>query len=124
MISECVVIRRLCGRSEVSPRMLPGIARRRRGTDNRSMPNRTTSNRTTAQNEWQRRIARAEELGAQYSFASEIMRFYVAVAHFQEKFYGELGRSLERSRVETGKVKAAPFAPPLLPQLTVPFGRF
>jgi FdhE protein len=88
------------------------------------MPNRTTSNRTTAQNEWQRRIARAEELGALYSFAAEILRFYVAVAHFQEKFYEELGRSFERSNVEAGSVGSEPFARPLLPELTGRFGRF
>src|SRR5258707_13633215 len=88
------------------------------------MPNRTTSNRTTAQNEWQRRIARAEELGAQDSFAAEILRFYVAVAHFQEKFYEELGRSFERSRVEAGSVESEPFARPRFPQLTDRFGRF
>jgi hypothetical protein len=38
-----------------------------------------------AQSEW-RRIARTEELGAQYTFAAEILRFYVAIAHFQENF--------------------------------------
>ena len=59
------------------------------------MSNRPMSNRNMPQNEWQRRIARADELSAQYSFAAEILRFYVAVAHFQEKFYEELGRSFE-----------------------------
>ena len=47
-----------------------------------------------AQNEWQRRIQRAEELDAQYIFAAEILRFYTAVARFQETFSGELGKSL------------------------------
>lgn len=36
---------------------------------------------------WQRRIARAEELGARYPFAAEILRFYVAVARFQQDLY-------------------------------------
>jgi len=50
-----------------------------------------------AKNEFQRRIARAEELGAQYSSAAEILRFYAAVARFQERFYAELGQALARS---------------------------
>src|ERR1700692_5098550 len=58
----------------------------------RSSSNRPIFNRTTAQGEWDRRIARAEELGAQYSFAAEILRFYVAVARFQKDFSTELGR--------------------------------
>src|SRR5713226_9093369 len=75
----------------------------RRGTDNRSMSdgpmsNRTISRRTMPQNEWRQRIARAEELGSQYSFAAEILRFYVAIARFQENFYEELGRSFEKTR--------------------------
>ena len=65
---------------------MPGIARQESGTDNRTM-----SNGNMAQNEWQRRIRRAEELGAQYSFAAEILRFYVAIARFQENFSLELG---------------------------------
>jgi FdhE protein len=75
-----------------------------------------------SQNEWQRRIARAEELGAQYSFAAEILRFYAVIARFQEKFYEELGRSFERSRA--GSVESEPFARPLHPELTGRFGRF
>ena len=82
-----------------------------------------------AQNEWQRRIARAEELGAQYSFAAEVLRFYVAIARFQEKFCGELGRSfvgqsLERSTLEAGAADSAPFARPLPLELTRRFGTF
>src|SRR6266404_1686132 len=118
---------------------MSGIARRQMGTDNRSMSdrpmsdrpmsnrtmsNRTMSNRTMAQNEWQQRIARAEELGAQYSFAAEILRFYVVIARFQEKFYEELDRSFERSSVEAGSVESEPFARPLHPELTGRFGRF
>jgi len=84
------------------------------------------SNRTVAQNEWQRRIARAEVLGAQYSFAAEILRFYVAIARFQEKFYEELGRSLERLSAGSGDVASdsEPFARPLPPELTRRFGKF
>ena len=51
-----------------------------------------------AQNEWQRRIARAEELAAEYSFAAEILRFYASVSRFQEKFY----RQLERASIGGG----------------------
>jgi len=59
----------------------------------RDSSNRRIFNRTTAQGEWQRRIARAEELGSQYSFAAEILRFYAAIARFQKDFSAELGRS-------------------------------
>ncbi len=45
------------------------------------------------ENEWQRRIARAEKLGAQYSFAAEILRFYAAIARFQESFYREINNA-------------------------------
>ena len=86
------------------------------------MSNRTMSKRNMPQNEWQRRIARAEELGAQYGFAAEILRFYVAIARFQEKFYEELGRSFERSRA--GSVESEPFARPLHPELTNRFESF
>src|ERR1700681_2703975 len=102
----------------------PALRDGRRGTDNRSMTNRSISRRTVPQNEGQRRIARAEELGAQYSFAAEILRFYVAIARFQENFYEELGRSFERSRAEAGPVESEPFARPLQPELIGRFGRF
>lgn len=102
-----------------------------------SRSNRPTSNRRT-QNEWQRRITRAEELGAIYSFASEILRFYVAIARFQESFYAELGKSLRGASV---KAKEGPtrtsstaaidraldcgsLAQPLPPELAEPFLSF
>src|ERR1017187_699251 len=72
-----------------------GIAREETGADNRAMSDRTLSNRTVGSNEWQRRIHRAEELAARYTSASEILRFYGAIARFQEKFY----RDIEGSRV-------------------------
>jgi FdhE protein len=56
-------------------------------------------------NEWQRRIARAEELSTQYSFAGEILRFYAAVARFQEKFYGEI-ENLSGAKSAAGKGEA------------------
>jgi FdhE protein len=82
------------------------------------LDNRTMSNRTVAQSEWQRRIARAEELGAQYSFAAEILRLYVVVARFQEDFYAELANS---SRAPS---EVEPFAQPLPRVLTRRFGPF
>lgn len=39
---------------------------------------------------WQRRIQRAEYLANEYSFASEILRFYASVARFQENLYSQL----------------------------------
>jgi FdhE protein len=76
-----------------------------------------------AGSEWRRRIERAEELGAQYSFAAEILRFYVAIARFQEEFYRELGGSLERPSAGAGGVAldSEPFSRPLQPEL---IGRF
>ena len=76
------------------------------------------------QNEWQRRIARAEELGAQYSFAGEILRFYLVIARFQENFYEELGRSFERSSAGAGRVESEPFRRPLPRELTNRFESF
>jgi len=46
------------------------------------------------QNEWKRRIARAETLGDEYGFASEILRFYAAILRFQESFSVELERAV------------------------------
>jgi len=83
-------------------------------------------NRSMTQNEWQRRIRRAVELGAQYSFAAEILRFYVTVARFQENFYGELGGSSGRAGAGAGDVASdpEPFARPLPPDLADRFGQF
>jgi len=82
------------------------------------MPNRSV------RSEWQRRIARAEELGAHYTFAEEILRFYAAIARFQENFYGHLAALPERSSAEAGEVASdsQPFARPLPPELTGRFG--
>jgi len=78
------------------------------------------SNRVVAENEWQRRIERAEELGAQYSFATEILRFYMVVAFFQRNFYWELGRA----SAGAGGVASEPFARPLGPEMIARFGTF
>ena len=44
-------------------------------------------------NDWRRRIDRADELADRYSFATEILRFYAAIARFQEKFYRDIDNS-------------------------------
>ena len=92
------------------------------GTDNRTV-NHTVS-RTMAPNDQQRRIARAEELGAQYPFAAEILRFYVAIARFQEKFYEELGGSPERLSAGDVAPDSEPFVRPLPPEIAGRFGEF
>ncbi len=94
-----------------------GIARQETGTDNRTMPG-----SSRAQSEWQRRIRRAEELGAQYSFAVEILRFYVAVARFQENLYAELTSALEEAAGAASD--SEPFVQPLPPELAARFGLF
>jgi FdhE protein len=72
-----------------------------------------------AQNEWQRRIARAEELGSEYSFAAEILRFYASVVRFQEKFYGKLERASAGA-----SVVADPFVQALPPDMLGQLGEF
>lgn len=43
---------------------------------------------TMPQSPRQRRIARAEELAAQYPSAAEVLRFFVPIAHFQDELSG------------------------------------
>ena len=82
--------------------------------------NRGMSNRSAIRPEWQRRVSRAEELAAQSTFASEILRFYATVARFQEKLRGAL--ETEHAGVQAGphdgESDAAPFATPLPRDLT------
>ena len=76
-----------------------------------------------SRNEWQRRIARAEEVGAQYAFATEILRFYAAIARFQEKFYGDwVNRAGAQSAIVSSDPE--PFARPLPRELNERFGGF
>jgi hypothetical protein len=84
------------------------VARRETVNDNRAM----------TRNEWQRRIDRAEELSARYEFAAEILRFYITIARFQEKLYGELART------KAVATDSSPFAQPLPPELTGQFPTF
>jgi FdhE protein len=86
------------------------------------MPDRTNSDRIMSQNEWQRRIARAEELGGEYAFAGEILFFYATIVRFQETLYGELRKSLDRSSAGTDIASdSKPFARPFPRELA---GRF
>ncbi len=55
----------------------------------------------------QRRIARAELLATQYPFASEVLRFFVSVARFQDESYGRAHRALNRQE------QSVSFAQPL-----------
>src|ERR1700740_2589761 len=48
---------------------------------------------SVANNEWQRRIDRAEEMASPHASAEEILRFYAAVARFQAELYREIERS-------------------------------
>ena len=66
-----------------------------------------------ASNDWQRRIQRADELGVQYSFASEILRFYVAIARFQQTLCVELEGSFRTSGAKAAASDSYPFAQPL-----------
>jgi FdhE protein len=83
--------------------------------------NRPIFNRTTAQGEWQRRIARAEELVAQQISAAEILRFYLTVAGFQKEFSIELHAANFQSKVAAD---ANPFAASLPGNLVARFRNF
>jgi FdhE protein len=92
---------------------------------NRNMSNRNMPDPVVAQTEWRRRIVRASELGTQYGFAAEILRFYVEVARWQEKFYGEMG-SLSGTRTGVGgvAVDGEAFARPLPRDMSRRFSKF
>jgi FdhE protein len=94
------------------------------------MPEKSTSdrqsnlssfNRTTAQGEWQRRLARAEQLLTQQISAAEILRFYLAVANFQKEFSAEVDRPIYLIEVEAG---INPFAASLPASLVARFRDF
>lgn len=93
-----------------------------RSLSDRTPSNRPIFNRTTAEGEWQRRIARAGELGTQYSFASEILRFYAAIALFQKEVSTEFDLS-ERAQSDKESV-AAIFARSLPSEVTSRFRDF
>jgi FdhE protein len=72
------------------------------------------------QNEWQRRIARAAKLGAEYGFASEILGFYSAILRYQARFYAEVEPTIIPVNGTSGEAEA--FARPLPASLAGQFG--
>lgn len=88
----------------------------------RTFSRRTSSTRATPRNEYQKRIARAEELGSEYAFAAEILRFYISIAGFQEKLAKEIARNgIDAiSNVSSREL----FARPLEPGITSQFKPF
>ncbi len=46
---------------------------------------------------WDQRIARAEELGEMYPFASEVLAFYASTARFQKALYGYIRQAREEA---------------------------
>jgi FdhE protein len=75
-----------------------------------------------AQNEWQKRVERADELASQHSCASEILRFYAVIARFQEEFWGEILKS--RAWFDQAASESEPFARPLPIDLAPRFASF
>ena len=69
---------------------------------------------------WQRRIQRAEKLANEYSFASEILSFYINVARFQEDLYKRLESESEKA---IGSAHS-PSGPPERKTLIGSFGPF
>jgi FdhE protein len=69
-----------------------------------------------AQSEWHKRIARAEELRSQYTSAAEILRFYIAVARFQEKLHREFNRPQLKITASPAEVFSRPLHPNLISQ--------
>ena len=66
----------------------------------------------------QRRIARAELLATQYPFASEVLRFFVSVARFQDESYGFAHKALNRQE------QSVSFAQPLAAEVVERFPEF
>jgi len=63
-----------------------------------------------AENPWQQRVQRAQELALRHAFAAEILGFYVQIAHFQEELYQRLVVSSHR------KIPASELGTPALPE--------
>src|SRR5579863_1459880 len=110
--------------------MRSGVANGATGIDNCVMPEKNASeqqstrrsfNRTMAQGEWERRVARAEQLLTQQISAPEILRFYLAVANFQKEFSAELDQPRYQSDAESA---ANPFAASLPESLVARFHDF
>jgi len=69
---------------------------------------------------WQRRIQRAEHLAKQYSFASEILGFYINIARFQQELYSRLESESENAI----GFEHSPSGPPELKTLIASFSSF
>jgi FdhE protein len=69
---------------------------------------------------WQGRIQRAEQLAYKYSFASEILGFYINIARFQEDLY----RRLEAESENVIGAAHSPSGPPERKTLIGSFGPF
>jgi FdhE protein len=68
---------------------------------------------------WQQRIQRAEQLAGQYSFASQVLNFYIHIAEFQR----DLHRILERSSTPAQRA-SLPGPSPELSNLLTSFPKF
>jgi FdhE protein len=102
-LKETFSILRFCAR--------PSIAQPDARADNRTMFD--SPGADSAGKQWQRRIQRADELGARYSFAAEILRFYAAIARFQQTLCVELERSFQSSGAKAPAADSYPFTQPL-----------
>jgi len=69
---------------------------------------------------WQRRIQRAQQLANEYSFASEILGFYINIARFQQELYSRLEAESENVIGST----PYPSGPPELKTLIGSFSPF
>jgi len=78
-------------------------------------------NRPVAETLWQQRIRRAESLAAKYSFAGQILAFYIQLARFQQDLYQRLERSSARVAQDAGPSNPGP---PELPELLATFPAF
>ena len=70
------------------------------------------------QNLRQRRIARAEELAAQYPSAAEVLRFFVPIARFQDESYCAAEKGLKKQE------QSVSFVQPLAAEVVERFPEF
>jgi FdhE protein len=75
-------------------------------------------------NGWQRRIERARELGSQYGFASQILRYYEVVAQDQRDLFIDFERANARLSGPRPAPDDDPFSRPLPPQIMHRFRPF
>jgi FdhE protein len=75
------------------------------------------SHNRPVQNPWQQRIRRAQHLSAEFSFARQILAFYIEVARFQH----DLAQRFLQTTIPSN---TAPHRPPELPELLASFPAF